>query len=777
MELLADALEAPEGSREAFVAARCKDDTELRHRVMALLEADRCANQRGFFDAGDEDLVGSSIGPFQVLEKIGEGGMGTVYLAEQTSPVRRRVAIKVIRSGMGTRRVVARFESERQALAMMDDPGIARVYDAGQISNTQPYFVMEYVPGISITEYCDQHRVGIEERLELCARVCRAVQHAHQRGVIHRDLKPSNILVAATQAGPRPKIIDFGVAKALHQKLTDKTIFTEHGQMIGTPGYMSPEQAEMSSLEIDTRSDIYSLGVVLYELITGVLPVDPDTAEGRVMRGAHMLGPAARLASMSESIDDAAKCRDTSVPSLLRRARGELEWIVMRAIHQDRTMRYASMSEFADDLERLMRMEPVLAAPPSGMYRLSRFVARHRAVLLTVMIAALATTLGLLAFGQIRLAPTIAFAVLAIVLLGGLVAALLLLVRARMERDRALAAETRASEASAAAERDRRQAHQQARITHAVSEFLNKDILAGAAPEQQGRDLKVISAIDTAAAVIGERFSDAPLVEAAIRSTIGRTYRSLGVYESARPQLTRALELCREHLGEQDEHTLCALDDCAAVSYELGDDADAERCTREAIAQRQQIKDGTNEALRSSLNHLALIRTRQGDFAEAEALHLETIRLSRSELGPDDEATLTALNNLASWYYRRERFEEAATRHAETLEARRRVLGCEHPHTLISASNLGGTLCRLGRYEQAEKHLRCAVETGVKVLGDEHPHLAAFRRYLGESLLGLGETEQAESVLKEALRVCTQQLGTDHQRSQEIECLLRRARE
>ncbi|MCH8153158.1 MAG: protein kinase [Planctomycetes bacterium] len=358
---------------------------------------------------------GDRVGPYKILESLGEGGFAVVYLAEQTEPIRRRVALKVIKPGMDTKQVIARFEAERQALAVMDHPNVAKVFDAGVTppeAGSRPYFVMEHVPGVSITEHCDRQRLNIEERLELFMQVCEAVQHAHQKGIIHRDLKPSNILVTVKNGQAVPKVIDFGVAKALHQRLTEKTLFTEQGQLIGTPEYMSPEQAEMTAQDIDTRTDIYSLGVLLYELLTGALPFDPTTLRQaafaeiqRIIREQEPPKPSTRLSTLREASGDLAaqlaRRRGTDARSLLRDVRGDLDWITMTALEKDRARRYASATELAADVSRFLRDDPVEARPPEAWYRLRKLVSRHR----------IAVGIGLLLAGM--MAAGVAFQVVA----------------------------------------------------------------------------------------------------------------------------------------------------------------------------------------------------------------------------------------------------------------------------------------------------------------------------------------------------------------------------
>jgi eukaryotic-like serine/threonine-protein kinase len=346
------------------------------------------------------------IGPYRLLSVLGEGGMGTVYLAEQEEPIRRQVALKVIKRGMDTREVIARFESERQALALMSHPGIAKVFDAGTTPDGLPYFVMEHVPGIPITEYCDRNRLSADERLRLFIEVCDAVQHAHQKGIIHRDLKPSNVLVTVEEANPRPKVIDFGVAKALRQRLTEKTLFTQRGVLVGTPGYMSPEQAEMADLDVDTRTDIYSLGALVYELLVGAVPFDPKRLREagwaemqRIIREEEPVKPSTRISNLGDTATTIADNRQTDPPTLRRELRGDLDWITLKALEKDRTRRYGTAAELAADIERHLRHEPVVASPPDPIYRLRKFVRRHR----VPVIAASLTALGLMAATAISL--------------------------------------------------------------------------------------------------------------------------------------------------------------------------------------------------------------------------------------------------------------------------------------------------------------------------------------------------------------------------------------
>ncbi|MBN2566243.1 MAG: protein kinase, partial [Candidatus Eisenbacteria bacterium] len=425
------ALEQSPEQRAAFLDEACAGDETLRGEVEKLLRAHEGAGE--FFAAPTVDVSprdvataeaqpppaeesvparvpvdvqrGTLIGSYKILQEIGEGGFGVVYLAEQEEPIRRRVALKIIKLGMDTRDVIARFEAERQALAMMDHPNIAKVHDAGATEAGRPYFVMELVKGVPITEYCDVNNLTTRERLELFMEVCRALQHAHQKGVIHRDVKPSNILVTLHDGKPVPKVIDFGIAKATKARLTEKTVFTESGQMIGTPVYMSPEQAEMSGLDIDTRSDIYSLGVVLYELLTGTTPFDPETlvARGyaeiqRIIREEEPSRPSTRISSFGEEqLTAVANHRRVDSKSLGKLFRGDLDWIVMKALEKDRTRRYETASEFAADITRHLSHDPVVASPPSVTYRLKKFLRKNRGPVAAAGVTFLVLLTGLVA--------------------------------------------------------------------------------------------------------------------------------------------------------------------------------------------------------------------------------------------------------------------------------------------------------------------------------------------------------------------------------------------
>jgi eukaryotic-like serine/threonine-protein kinase len=414
-EILGRAIKIVSGNgRKAYLDRACRGNRALRDEVEGLIETLELNRDLRKVPAATEashtlpheevhESLGTLIGPYKVLEQIGAGGMGVVYMADQQAPIRRRVALKIIKPGMDTDQVIARFEAERQALALMDHPNIAKVLDAGTTDSGRPYFVMELVRGIPITEYCDQNCLSVPERLDLFVQICHAAQHAHQKGIIHRDIKPSNVLVTLHDGRPVPKVIDFGVAKATSQQLTEKTLFTSFSQMIGTPLYMSPEQAKMTGLDVDTRSDIYSLGVLLYELLTGTTPFDENRIRTaaydeirRIIREEEPPLPSTRISTLGQSRTTVAAHRHVDADRLRQLVRGDLDWIVMKALEKDRRRRYETADGLANDIVRYLGDQPVDACPPSAMYRFRKFARRNRMVLTTAGLVSVALVLGTL---------------------------------------------------------------------------------------------------------------------------------------------------------------------------------------------------------------------------------------------------------------------------------------------------------------------------------------------------------------------------------------------
>ena len=539
----------------------------------------------------------ADVGPYHILGVIGQGGMGIVYKAEQREPVRRVVALKLIKLGMDTADVIARFEGERQALAVMNHPGVAMVFDAGATERGRPYFVMEYVAGEPITTYCDRAQLPIVQRLELFAQACDAIQHAHQKAIIHRDLKPSNILVSLVDGNPLVKVIDFGVAKAISQRLTERTLFTETGQLIGTPEYMSPEQAEMSGADVDTRTDIYALGVVLYELLAGALPFDARSLRSagyreiqRIIRDVDPPRPSTRLSSLGQEAAAIAQKRQTQLAMLARQLRTELEWIPLKAMRKDRTERYATAAELAGDVRNYLANRPLQAGPPSAAYRLRKFIRRNQA-------------------------GVAASAAVVFVLVGGIVATTWQAYRATRARREVVEQKRRV---------DAKQQESQA-----VVRFLTDQVLAGATPERMPdasvRDAIVRVMLDPAAAAIGKSFADTPLVEASVRVTLANCYCQLGRADLAAPHAETALARRRAALGEAHADTIEAMIVLASVQSDGGRFADAEASLAGAI-------DMAVRHLGEAHGHVATARANLGELLLSQGRYVESETVLRAAM-------------------------------------------------------------------------------------------------------------------------------------------------
>jgi len=653
------------------------------------------------------------VGPYRVLGLLAQGGMGMVYVAEQTEPVRRRVALKVIKAGMDTREVVARFEAERQALAVMDHPSIAKVFDGGATADGRPYFVMELVKGVPITEYCDTHRLSTRERLLLFVDVCHAVQHAHQKGVVHRDLKPSNVLVTLQDNKPVPKVIDFGIAKALAHPLTEHSLLTEVGRTVGTPAYMSPEQADPSALDVDTRTDVYSLGVMLFELLVGRLPIDPLEVGLAVylMRLAHretsISTPSAKLNTLGNAAATVSMQRRSDPKTLRRELRGDLDWIVMKALEPDRTRRYETVNGLAMDIERHLHDEPVIARPPSTLYRLSRFARRNRVAVAAGTIVAAALVVGLSV-------------------------AAVALVRAR--RAEALARE-------------------EAETSRQVANFLTGLFKVSDPSEARGNSVTAREILDRGADRIRGELAAQPLVQAKLMNTMGMVYREMGLFAQAQPLLEQAIATRRAHVAEDDPDLQANLLDLARLEQQLGHYAPAESLYRATIRVRERPGGPGDQSLVAPLSALGGMLVIRQRFAEAESLLKRSIALREKNPAPEDAEYARTLRHLASAYLAQGRYADAEPAFKRVIAMNERIAGADSPDVGRALSNLGIVYYQLQRYDEAEQCYVRAEAILSKALGADHPNVSAININLGETAWRRRNFADAEMHLHRALDI------------------------
>jgi serine/threonine protein kinase len=688
----------------------------------------------GGVGAPPREKVGSVIGPYKLLQQLGEGGFGIVYMAEQEKPVRRVVAVKIIKPGMDTAQVIARFESERQALALMDHPNIARVLDAGATDSGHPYFVMELVKGVPITEFCDKNHLAPETRLKLFIDVCHAIQHAHHKGVIHRDIKPSNVLVTLHDGMPVVKVIDFGVAKATVQKLTERTLFTAFGQMLGTPAYMSPEQAEMSGLDIDTRSDVYSLGVLLYELLTGTTPIEAARLRAagyaemqRLIREQDAPRPSTRFSSLGDTAELTASNRGLDVKRLVQLLAGDLDWVVMKALEKDRNRRYETPGSFAEDVLRYLRDEAVVARPPSKAYRLKKFAQRNRGTVLTA-------------------------AVVAGALLAGIAVSTWQALRARRAEAAALAA---AEDATA------REAE-----TKAVLGFVEDKVFAAARPQGQagglGREVTLGKAIESAVPYVAQNFPSQPLIEARLRLTLGKSFYFLGESQKAAEQEEAARAIYRRFLGPDDPLTLQAMHNLASSYADLGRVDEALRLREETLALRRAKLGPDDPDTIASMNNLALSYGDAGRHADALKLRAETLARFKATEGPTHPDTLMAMNNLANAYFALNRYDDALKLREEAFVLYKSEVGVDHPDTLRAMGNLASSLSMAGRNDEALKLREEVLALRRAKLGPDHPSTLISMSALGDSYEALGRHADALKIRQENLALRKAKLGPDH---------------
>jgi tetratricopeptide (TPR) repeat protein len=713
-----EACAKPPPEREAFVAEACGDDEALRDEVLSLLAEDD--SEPSMLDRpvlghtlSLEELAARAeaaaappperIGDFRIVRRIGSGGMGVVYEAEQDAP-RRSVALKVINPGVASASMLRRFEHEAQVLGRLQHPGIAQIFEAGTFdagSGPQPFFAMEYVVGAPLTHHAAERGIDVRECLELIAKVCEAVEHAHQRGVIHRDLKPGNILVGADG---QPKILDFGVARATDADIQSTTVRTNVGQLIGTIPYMSPEQAAGDPDELDTRSDVYALGVLAYELLAGRLPYD------------------VREKMVHEAVRVIREDDPTPLSSISRLLAGDVWTIVRKALEKDKTRRYQTALELASDIRRFLHDEPISARPPTAMYQLRKFARRNRALVggVTAAFVALAAGTALASWQAVR-----------------------------------------ATKAAGRAEREHTLAEERLRETEAVVEELSA-MISSAKPARHGGQVLVVEVLDEAAARVGREWAGTPRIEAHLRDTIGLTYLTLGRLDDAAVQLERALEIRREEFGPDDPRTLASLQSLVKLRRRQGRHTEAGPLLEQVYETRRAILGVDHVETFSAMNELGHFYAGRGRLEDARRLLEPSLERSRVVLGERNMRTQNAMNYLAIVYGRLGRIDEADALFEESIARRRERLGSEHTHTAFFLGNRAEFLLEdAGRPAEAETLLRTTLEIDRRKLGAAHPTTLRVMQLLALALHGQGRHEEGERVMDEAIATAREHLAAD----------------
>ncbi len=790
------ALSIPIAERAAFLDRLCGGDYELRQRVEALLAAyeasssnvlDRPAEQvapgvtgphvpqpeeaptgpAGVDERRSDMGPGSVIaGRYKLIQIIGEGGMGSVYLAEQTDPVKRQVALKLIRSGMNTKLVLARFDAERQALALMDHPNIARVYDGGTAPPMHlgdwpvPFFVMELVHGIPLTRYCDEHRLTVPSRLELFVSVCQAVQHAHQKGIIHRDLKPGNVLVTEVDGRPTPKVIDFGVAKATEQKLTDQSI-ADLGAIVGTPAYMSPEQADPASIDIDTRTDIYALGVILYELLAGSPPIDAQQFKRgailemlRMVREEEAPRPSTKLSS-SEALPNIAASRSIEPAKLAKLLRGELDWIALKALEKNRTRRYETANGFARDIQRYLADEVVEARSPTAGYRLKKFVRRNKGrvtaasiVLLALLAGIAGTTFGLIRAEHRQQDAEHARAAEA--------------ERANGERLAKIDAQNSAAAERAANERAQKRLGEIAKSNEILGSIFDSLDPKEIAKNERPLQAILVEKLDKAVAQLeGEAIGD-PLVVATMQTRFGRSLLALNEPKKAIILLEKARKTLQSKLGADNPETLAAKLNLAIGYLKAGKLKLALDLYKETYERALDSLGPEHPVTSTSMNDLAYCYEANGKLDLALPLFKKALEIRKKELGPNNPFTLATMNNLASAYQADGKLEMAVALFKETLEITRAKFGPKHPNTLLTVNNLALAYEATGKWDLAMPLLEETLKLQKELLGPDNTDTLGSINNLALAYQNTGQPAKALPLLEDLFKRTKAKIGADH---------------
>ncbi len=789
-ELFGQALERPEAERAGFLAGACSGDEVMRRQLESLLRSHALAADVLLEGPAVGEKSGDRIGPYKLLQQIGEGGFGTVWMAEQEAPVRRKVALKVLKPGLDTAQVIGRFEAERQALALMDHPSLAKVFDGGATPTGRPYFVMELVKGVPITSYCDEAGLSPGQRCELFVQVCHAVQHAHQKGVIHRDLKPSNVLVTLHDGTPVPKVIDFGIAKATSGELTQRTVFTEFRQMLGTPEYMAPEQAELSGLGIDTRADVYSLGVLLYELLTGTRPfalktlLEAGYAEMvRTIKEVDPPKPSTRVSTLGEELNAVARHRKVHPRQLGALMRGDFDWIVMKALEKERGRRYDTATALAEDVVRHLRHEPVLAGPPSRVYRLRKYVRRHR-----VGVAA--------------------GAAIAVALLAGAAAAGWGWLRAEDREARAVASASLAERARAAEAQQREASERSEEKARSVIDLLRQMLSSSVPHEPKSKDYTVRQLLDDFDRDLAQQLDREPEVKATLRLVMASSYLGLGLpakaaphldmatafWEQARPdslQVANCLAMRAQWLHDTGDYreasqtleraraivtrmreargTLALSDYLAYLSRRqaelykhLGQLADAERTAREGIEILRSLPPEEDRELDTSLGELALILANLGRLREAEQLAHDALAESRARCGDRHSRVAASQRRLAVILREQGKLGEAEALGRKALELTRSIVGEEHPRLADMQDSLAATLAARDKHDEAVVLYREALALHTRLQGESAQSSATTMCNLSTALSDAGHLDEAEELARRSMVLTSRSWGQDH---------------